>query len=639
MNHNNRLKLQKNYTLLFFMLTLFLSFVFFNIGNGILFGRWKADFTAGKQYSLSENSEQIVENIKTPLYIRVYLSSNLSRDYPMLSQYSQFVLRYLENYKNLSPELIQIELKNPEPYSKIETEAKQQGLESFLSPDGQNELFFGAVFSNDIGDSYTIPNFNPGRRSYLERDISRIIAKINTPKERKIGLVSNTLPILNKAYGEVDVPNWAFLEQLKNDYEITEVSAQTAQIPFDIEALIIINPHQLHPLFSYALDQYVLRGGKVLMLVDSFSEQEAEIYGTASAGSPDLNKLLNNWGINYLNNLVVGDNSLSEVIVSGSADNPRLRNYPLWMTLSKKQINQSIPLTKGLKRVHLKSPGAIDILAPQERSKIIPLLTTTSQGGSVDEQIARFDDKNTVIEQYSHDSKSYNLGVLIEGKFDSIYINNILSGTGFEKEMLPFLPLSIEDGKIVIIADSDLLSDDSWINTEVSVSDEPYNLIPYAENGDLILKAIDYLVDNTATIDIANKNTMEDQKTIAQKIYQKSFTPYANDYELYKRQLVQKEDFIKLWDEAVKNKSLNVTMSLIKELEQNRQDIKQLQDKLKYIDYEIRQSALEQTNRVIMFNLVFIPLALLTIIWLVNILWTARRRRKVKEIIDEYKIS
>ena len=138
------IRLKKNYILAVFAILLFLSFVFVNIGSGLLFGRKKADFTGDARYTLSEASRQIVSEINTPVYIRLYLSSAVSREYPALYQYSQTVLRRLETYRNQNPEMIQIEVKDPEPYGKIAEEAKAQGLKSFLSTDGQFELYFGA---------------------------------------------------------------------------------------------------------------------------------------------------------------------------------------------------------------------------------------------------------------------------------------------------------------------------------------------------------------------------------------------------------------------------------------------------------------------------------------------------------------
>lgn len=120
-----------------------LSFLSTSAG-GLLLGRQKLDLTGDGRYTLSEASRRIVSEINSPLYIRFYLSSAVSREYPALYQYSQAVLRRLETYRDQNPEMIRIEIKDPEPYGKIAEEAQKQGLKSFLSADGRSELYFGS---------------------------------------------------------------------------------------------------------------------------------------------------------------------------------------------------------------------------------------------------------------------------------------------------------------------------------------------------------------------------------------------------------------------------------------------------------------------------------------------------------------
>lgn len=107
-NVSRRITLKKNYILALFAGLLFLSFVFVNIGSGLLLGRQKLDLTGDGRYTLSEASRRIVSEINSPLYIRFYLSSAVSREYPALYQYSQAVLRRLETYRDQNPDMILI---------------------------------------------------------------------------------------------------------------------------------------------------------------------------------------------------------------------------------------------------------------------------------------------------------------------------------------------------------------------------------------------------------------------------------------------------------------------------------------------------------------------------------------------------
>lgn len=634
----HRITLKKNYQLLIFIIILFMSFVFINIGSGLLFGRYKADLTDSRKYTLSQSSKQIVKEIKSPVYIKVYLSQNLNKEYPKTAQYSQFVLRFMEKYQNLAPEMIEIEVKNPEPFSQTEKEAKQEGIEPFLNSNGQTNLYFGAVFSNENGDSYVIPRFLNERQNYLETDISRILAKINEPVTKQIGIVSDSLPMLRQTYADSSIVNWAFLEQLKNDYKLIPVSSKTVQIPLDIDALILINPGNIPALFMYALDQYIMGGGKILILSDPYSEVSEDLNGVGISVSANINKLLNNMGVTLNQDIVVGDLSLSEkTIISNKGDN-QLRSFPLWMNIAAPYINQKHPVTQGLSRINFKSAGAIEI-APKHEAQITPLITTSPQAGSVSTDLLLNFDKFTIAEQYKETDISYNLGVLIEGKFDSLFTDNILRGTDFEEQMLPFIAHSIEPAEIIIISDSDILDETNWTADESAEDAGAYRVIPTANNGDLILRSIDYLTGNKQLLGINNKNVLDNDKTVSEEIYASAYNKFAEEYEQNKRSVNELSTNTQYLEEAVAEKTLGISMPLLQKIEQNKQEINKRTDNLKYMDYLIRQENEKQINTVIWLNILILPFSVIFVIWLINMYINAQKKKKVREIADEYKIS
>lgn len=636
-NVSRRITLKKNYILALFAGLLFLSFVFVNIGSGLLLGRQKLDLTGDGRYTLSEASRRIVSEINSPLYIRFYLSSAVSREYPALYQYSQAVLRRLETYRDQNPEMIRIEIKDPEPYGKIAEEAQKQGLKSFLSADGRSELYFGAVLGNDNGDSRIIEQFSPGRAGYLENDISRAIAVLNNPLRPKIGITSDSLPVSEKHYGGRR-HEWAFLRLLRSEYDVVGISPQTAEIPYDVETLILINPHRLSPLFAYALDQYLLRGGRIILFADVYSETEAEIYGTASENSGQINSLLKNWGVSVNFAKVIGDRSLGENLVSGSESGEKLSNLPTWLNLNGSAINTRLPFTENIVSVRLRSAGSID-LHQVENVKASPLFATTEKGGRIDAETVRLHNRQTVSEQFAEEGKRFLAAVLLEGKADSASLRNPLDGTGFEKEMLPFLPTSIKDGKLLVVADSDMLADSLWVNGQAGGNEGVYDLVPYAQNGEFILRAVDYMTGAETNAALGSKSLNPERKSISAEIYQQKLQPYLAEYEQNKRLLGEKEKFAEIWNEAVQNDDAGVNMAVIRKQEQNRKEIRELQKKLKQTEYLVRKETTAWINTIIWLNMALIPGCVLFIVWLFRFFAVRRQRRMVREVINEYKIS
>lgn len=190
-------------------------------------------------------------------------------------------------------------------------------------------------------------------------------------------------------------------------------------------------------MFAYALDQYLLRGGRIILFADVYSETEAEIYGTASENSGQINRLLKNWGVSVNFAKVIGDRSLGENLVSGSESGEKLSNLPTWLNLNGSAINARLPFTENIVSVRLRSAGSID-LHQVENVKASPLFATTEKGGRIDAETVRLHNRQAVSEQFAEEGKRFLAAVLLEGKADSASLRNPLDGTGFEKEMLPF---------------------------------------------------------------------------------------------------------------------------------------------------------------------------------------------------------
>lgn len=618
-----------------FCLLLLISLLSINLIAALLLGSAKGDLTDNRRYSLSPASREIINSLTAPVYIRVYLSSGLAKENPQYANYATFVLRFLKKYQDLAgTDKIRLEIKTPEPYSNVETEAKEQGLKPFLDNSGQSNLYFGAVFSNDIGENYVVPLFLEERSGWLETDISRILSKMNADSRPTIGLVSPQLPLVNRQYGKV-TPNWAIVAQLQNDYNVVEISDQLPQIPTNIDALMIVNPRKLAPLFAYALDQYVIRGGKILLILDAYAEKQAQLFGSQNSGVGDYNRLLKNWGVTFNSNKVAGDSSLGELMLVNSANGQQYKNYPFWLMLTEQQINQQHPLTAGLRQIRIKSPGIIAVSEKSENTEITPLFHTSATGGSTESPVLSLNDKNEIASQFKSEEKTHNLAVAVKGNFDSLFTGNPLKSTSLAPAMLSFLPHSIAEGEIIIVADSDLIVAENWADTSQTVGNPVYGTVPFFDNGSFLLKSLDYLTGRKNVLGLQNKSSSGNLQSIGENVYNQIFNNYAEEYNRLQFDLQNKQAEQAEIEQKLAAKQLSLSADVVQQIEQNRTDIRQLQEKMKYIEYRIKQDNADRLNGIIMINLIFIPL--LIIFGLALGVWVLRRRsqRKVKEMFDE----
>ena len=627
-------KIYKNYSLVLFMLILFISFVFINIGSGLFFSRWKADLTNDSRYTLSQASRNIISEIKSPLYIRVYLSSAISNDYPALYQYSQTLLRQLESYKNLNPDNIAIEIKNPEPYSPTAEEAKKLGLKSFLSADKQNELYFGAVLGNDNGDTRIIEQFLPARAGYFESDISRAINALNNPLKSKIGIISENLQTAKQAYGQGKQQKPGFLRLLLNEYDVVQLPSLTAEIPYDIEALIVVAPQKMSNLLAYAIDQYLLRGGRVLFLADPYSETNKHAQGDEES----LKTLFQNWKIQINQSNVIGNTGQGKTFINESSHGEIAYTNPLRIDLNKTNINSELPFTKNLDNIILRSAGNLKI-EKAENIKATPIFKIQKNNGTINSEELKLLDDTMIASRIKPTKQEFTAAVMLEGTTDSSFMENPLKNTAFEQEMLPFILTSIKAGKLVIIADSDFLNDNAWINSQISGTGNTYDIVPYNQNGEFLLRVMDYLTDAKDTVYLGSKRLTPPQMSVSQKIYNKNFQPYKAQYNQTKNQLSKQEEIYLAWLEIIQSNSSAINMSSLKKIEQTRQNINNLQQELKKIEYQVRQETDRKTKTLIWTNIIAIPLILLVGIWIINIIRTKKTQNKVREIINEYKIS
>ena len=350
----------------------------------------------------------------------------------------------------------------------------------------------------------------------------------------------------------------------------------TAEIPYDIEAVIVIPSQKTSFLLAYALDQYLLRGGRVLLLVDPYSEEKRLSLGASN----NIDKLLKSWGasINFSN--VIGNINIGEKRIAQNRGGEISYTNPLWLNLTPKNINTSIPFNKNISTINLRSAGNI-LLNKQERIKATPVFYTTQNSGTIETADLGLIDENELMQKFQKDNKTYNLSILLEGKADSAFTQNPLQNTGLEQDMLPFLPTSIKDGKLLLIADTDFLTDTAWINEDISGSGNTYDIVSYAQNGEFVLRALDYLTDAVNLSSIGSKQLNTDNLSVSQKIYQKKLQPYKAEYEQNKKHLAEKEELNKVWNEIVQNNETAVNMSMLKKIEQNKQEINNLKENLK----------------------------------------------------------
>jgi len=237
----------------------------------------QVDLTEEKLFTLSEGSERIAQSIDEPITLRFYFSDTLAREIPAIGIYAQRVRDLLEEFVRASDGKIRLEIYDPEPFSPAEDRAVAFGLQGVPVDQSGELVYFGLAGTNSTDDTETIAFFDQSRERFLEYDIARVVHNLANPEKRKVGLITS-LPLSGSPYrGQPGAPDdsWIAYSQLEEFFEIEPIRASSGEIPEDIDVLLLVHPKDLTDETLFAIDQFVLRGGRLIAFIDPHSEADA----------------------------------------------------------------------------------------------------------------------------------------------------------------------------------------------------------------------------------------------------------------------------------------------------------------------------------------------------------------------------
>ena len=248
-----------------------------NIIAVFAFKNYRADLTEAGLYSLSRGSKDAVARIKEPLTIRFYMSSKLAQVSETHASYAVRVLELLEQYAAQADGRIRLEVVDPEPFSKNEDEALALGLKGIPVGNSSEYVYMGLVIANTSDRKRVIAMLDPSRERFLEYDITKYLTDLTRSKRPTIGIIS-TFPIDGQGSPQLVypkyMPRWAIMRQIRDIFNVRFISRQTLDIPAETDVLMLVNPKRFTDETAYAVDQFLMRGGTMLVLIDPFSEVE-----------------------------------------------------------------------------------------------------------------------------------------------------------------------------------------------------------------------------------------------------------------------------------------------------------------------------------------------------------------------------
>lgn len=423
--------------------------------------RARVDMTQDKLYTLSDGTKQLLSSLDRDVTLKFYFSASNERLPVPLKNFASRIRDLLREYEARSGGYLVVEEYDPKPDSDDEEWAQRYGLKGqALDPFGAGgELYLGVVGISGNNEA-VIPVLAEDMESRLEYLLTRLISEVSMESRATVGMMS-ALPVQGSGspYGGGSAP-WAIVSELESQYEVRTVGLQVKSIPEDIDTLVLIHPADLSNQTLYAIDQFVLRGGRLLAFCDpmsveaqaSMNPQQMQMGMSPPATSSDLNQLTSAWGISMDNGQLAADQAAATMLNAGGG---RADRNPTWLSLRDSHINQDEVITSSLSDLMLPFAGAFEG-EPEEGLTRTDLLFTEADGFLVNSYAAR--SGNVSIPT---DRKKLPLAIRLTGTFKTAFPEGAPASEdtdGSEKDT-EGLQESVKPGIVVLVADSDMIAD------------------------------------------------------------------------------------------------------------------------------------------------------------------------------------
>ncbi len=634
----------------------------------------KVDLTERKLYTLSDGSKAIIDKLNQPITINLYYAETAAMKAPdairRYNNYYFFVKALLEEYAAYGRGKVDLQVIDPRPFSDEEQEALRYGLKRFQI--GEESFFFGLVAKTEYGATKSIDFFTPDRQDFVEYDISYLIDTMTTREKRKIGVLSS-LPVMGDdvsgymaqmmaMQGQEPAPPWNIVQQLRQRYDVNTVATEVEEIK-DIDLLLVIHPKDFPEKTLFAIDQFVLKGGRTIVCVDPHCladrpDPQARMSGQMPSSSSDLNGLLKNWGVEMLDETFAGDENLMMTVALRQNDRPQAI-IGLMELVPPDCFNTDNVISADLNFVRMMFSGVLNEVNRKENdedknanaaSRITPLLQTTQAGNSwkVDSPYElMMPNGPRLMAHFTPGKKPITMASLVTGRFKSAFPNGIdievkndaaENDEESEKEKQPEtkhltgLTEAAEstDCAVAVFADVDFITD------MVAYQQSFFGTSVVGDNSALLLNTVENLSGSGDLIAIRSRGNFYRPFTVVEEIDKKARAETAEEMEKVDAQI---EAFQKELDELISQaRQRGETLIDASELNQSKAQVelkmREAQKRKRELQNQKRETIEALRNKLRNFCMLLVPVVILVAAILLSIRRRLLRRRYISHASD-----
>ena len=600
-------------------------FVSVNVIAQRLLSASRVDLTSSGLYTLAEGTRKTLAEIQEPVTLRFYFSRRLGDEIPSYGIYAQRVRETLQEYAALARGKIDLQIIDPEPFSPEEDRAVAQGLQGVPIDQGGEKVYFGLVGTNSTDDQGIITFFQPDRERFLEYDLTKLIHSIAAPKKTVVGLVT-ALPLegdFAAALQGQPLRPYAIVTQLRQLYEVRSLATDFDKVEDGVDVLMIVHPQGLSEKTLYAIDQFVLGGGRALVFVDPYSETQ-QLHPTRfnPPGGPtasSLDVLFKAWGVEMRPKVVAGDLAAARRVNAGTGNRPVPVDYVAWLSLKSDALNHDELATGDLDQINMATAGILDPLKDAKTS-FVPLIQTSTQSEEIPaDKVAGMPDVAGLLDGFKASGQRMTLAARITGSASTAFPDgppkakdekpDASKDDATKDEAKQEPAAQIKEAKepinVIVVADTDILDDRFWAQVQDFFGQQV--IVPTAGNGDFVANALEVLSGGNDLISLRSRGTAARPFVRVQEIQREAEATYRSTEKALEDKLKETEGKIK---DIQQNKEGGVTLTSeqTQAIESFRGEMLRTRAQLREVQRALRQDIDRLKTRLEFFDIALVPI-------------------------------
>ena len=477
------------------LFVLALIFLAFNLLNSTLFNNVRVDLTENKLFTLTEGSKQVISEIDEPIDLYFFFSTQAARDLPPLRNYADRVRSLLKEYALHAKGKIKLHIVEPLPFSEEEDQAAEYGLQAIPLNLAGDELYFGLAAINAKGEQLALPFFRSEEEAFLEYEISKLIYQLAHPEPILVGLISgmNIEGGFDARVQQAQAP-WQIYTQINQLYQMRLLNNEVEEIGPEISLLMLIQPKNLSEKTLYAIDQYVMSGGKLLLFIDPLAElDQPPVPYQLSEG---LSRLLTSWGVSFSAQVLA---DAGKALMISDAEGRPVRHLGI-LGLDRDNMALADVTSTGLETINVSSAGILNSIEGSQ-SYFEPLLFSSKKSMVMATELMQVASNPQIMAQsFSPGGKVLTLAARISGAVLSAFPEG--AGKSVGKGASTHITKN-DDVHILVVADTDMLSDRMWVEVQDFFGQQVIS--PFADNAGFVINALDNFSGSSALMNVRSR--------------------------------------------------------------------------------------------------------------------------------------